>query len=107
LRRFKILETTKEKRIENFKGLENYFQGLANCEEQQNSARLLEWNLGLFLVKEILRIIESDSPNTFELRTTVNILEENVSEFGSGWYDLYGQAKIFLSSVEKSNFESS
>jgi hypothetical protein len=95
------LEITKEKRISGATGLVNYFQGLSQSEDEQKKAnRLFEWNLGLFLAKQLLDMLKSDSPHIYDLQSLVNILEVNINNFGSGWVDLYCQAKHFLEFIQ-------
>jgi hypothetical protein len=101
LRRAKKLGTSNEERISRAAVLVNYFQNLAQSpDEISKGGRLFEWNLGLFLARQFLELLKSDTPNLYDLRRLVKILGENLNEFGSGWCDLYYQSKHFLDSIE-------
>ena len=88
------MQTDKEKIISYAAGLTNYFRRYA--ENQNEQARSFEWNLGLFMANQLLRIAQSENPDLEELKLLIKVLEEGERDFGSGWFDMTLQARYLL-----------
>ena len=95
--------TPKEKVAHHSRRLTKYFECVTNNEKEQNSERAFEWYLGLYLASQLLRISETENFDLPELDLIVKILEVDRRKYGSGWNDLYWQAKSLLDNLSEEN----